>query len=98
MDIDDELESWLQAQPLNEPVDVDGESVYLKPGPDGADAVQVISENPYRLARDIRGIGFKSTFSLGDTVELLTPTLAVAFHRTRFTVAKLHASRRHSIC
>ena len=26
----------------------------------GADAVQVISENPYRLARDIRGIGFKS--------------------------------------
>ena len=26
----------------------------------GADAVQVISENPYRLARDIKGIGFKS--------------------------------------
>jgi exodeoxyribonuclease V alpha subunit len=26
----------------------------------GADAVQVISENPYRLARDIRGIGFVS--------------------------------------
>jgi exodeoxyribonuclease V alpha subunit len=26
----------------------------------GADAIQVISENPYRLARDIRGIGFKS--------------------------------------
>jgi exodeoxyribonuclease V alpha subunit len=26
----------------------------------GADAVQVITENPYRLARDIRGIGFKS--------------------------------------
>src|SRR5688500_5270076 len=26
----------------------------------GADAVQVISENPYRLARDIRGSGFKS--------------------------------------
>jgi exodeoxyribonuclease V alpha subunit len=26
----------------------------------GADAVQVISEDPYRLARDIRGIGFKS--------------------------------------
>ena len=26
----------------------------------GQDAVQVISENPYRLARDIRGIGFKS--------------------------------------
>jgi exodeoxyribonuclease V alpha subunit len=26
----------------------------------GADAIPVISENPYRLARDIRGIGFKS--------------------------------------
>jgi exodeoxyribonuclease V alpha subunit len=26
----------------------------------GVDAVQVISDNPYRLARDIRGIGFKS--------------------------------------
>ena len=26
----------------------------------GADAVQVITENPYQLARDIRGIGFKS--------------------------------------
>ncbi len=26
----------------------------------GTDAVQVMSENPYRLARDIRGIGFKT--------------------------------------
>src|ERR1700737_2244613 len=26
----------------------------------GADAVQVMSDNPYRLARDIRGIGFKT--------------------------------------
>src|SRR3954465_13731569 len=26
----------------------------------GADAVQVISENPYRIARDIRGIGFRT--------------------------------------
>src|SRR4051794_5712780 len=26
----------------------------------GADAIQVMSENPYRLARDIRGIGFKT--------------------------------------
>src|SRR5260370_690594 len=27
----------------------------------GVDAVQVMTENPYRLARDIRGIGFKTT-------------------------------------
>ena len=32
-----------------------------------------------------RGIGFKSTFSLGDCVRLFTPSLAVSFHRQRFT-------------
>src|ERR1700728_2118553 len=26
----------------------------------GADAIQVMTENPYRLARDIRGIGFQT--------------------------------------
>src|SRR5262249_54754101 len=32
-----------------------------------------------------RGVGFKSTFSLGDTVEVRTQTLAVSFTRKRFT-------------
>ncbi|MGE3999001.1 MAG: sacsin N-terminal ATP-binding-like domain-containing protein [Planctomycetaceae bacterium] len=32
-----------------------------------------------------RGIGFKSTFSLGNEVQLATPTLSVAFRRSRFT-------------
>ena len=32
-----------------------------------------------------RGIGFKSTFSLGDRVKLFTPSLATCFHRKRFT-------------
>lgn len=32
-----------------------------------------------------RGIGFKSTFSLGQSVELRTPTLAVRFRSERFT-------------
>lgn len=32
-----------------------------------------------------RGIGFKSTFSLGSEVEVLSPTLAVSFHQKRFT-------------
>ena len=32
-----------------------------------------------------RGIGFKSTFSLGDCVKLFTPSLATSFHRKRFT-------------
>lgn len=33
-----------------------------------------------------RGIGFKSTFSLGNAVEVLTPSLAVRFERDRFTL------------
>jgi Histidine kinase-, DNA gyrase B-, and HSP90-like ATPase len=32
-----------------------------------------------------RGIGFKSTFSLGDQVELRTPTLSLCFRQHRFT-------------
>ena len=32
-----------------------------------------------------RGVGFKSTFSLGNEVHLVTPTLSVAFRRQRFT-------------
>jgi hypothetical protein len=32
-----------------------------------------------------RGIGFKSTFSLGDVVELYTPTVSVSFCSQRFT-------------
>lgn len=30
----------------------------------GADAIQVMTENPYRLARDIRGIGFKTAAAI----------------------------------
>jgi len=32
-----------------------------------------------------RGVGFKSTFSLGDIVEVQTPSLAVSFGKRRFT-------------
>ncbi|MEN8494738.1 ATPase, partial [Dehalococcoides sp. THU3] len=32
-----------------------------------------------------RGIGFKSTFSIGDEVRLYTPSLAIAFRKRRFT-------------
>lgn len=32
-----EVEKWLEALPLNEPVNIDGESVYLKVGEDGAE-------------------------------------------------------------
>jgi exodeoxyribonuclease V alpha subunit len=32
----------------------------------GVDAIQVLSENPYRLARDVRGIGFKTADTIAD--------------------------------
>src|SRR5918995_2930514 len=32
----------------------------------GADAIQVLSENPYRLARDVRGIGFKTADTIAE--------------------------------
>ncbi len=32
-----------------------------------------------------RGVGFKSTFSLGNPVEIITPTLSIAFDEKRFT-------------
>ena len=41
-----------------------------------------------------RGIGFKSTFSLGDEVQLLTPSLAVMFRKVRFTEPIWIARRR----
>jgi exodeoxyribonuclease V alpha subunit len=44
----------------------------------GADAVQIISENPYRLARNIRGIGFKSADQIAGRLITTTPTGRVA--------------------
>lgn len=38
-----------------------------------------------------RGIGFKSTFSLGPRVELFSPTLAVYFENNRFTEPHWHS-------
>lgn len=36
MELDDELEQWLREQPLDEPVELDGEIVYLEVRPAGA--------------------------------------------------------------
>ena len=41
------------------------------------DAVDVMTEDPYRLARDIRGIGFKTADAIATKLDLpakLTPT------------------------
>jgi exodeoxyribonuclease V alpha subunit len=41
----------------------------------GADAIRVISENPYRLARDIRGICFKSADRIGSKLGIDKPAM-----------------------
>jgi len=41
----------------------------------GSDAVQLISENPYRLARDIRGIGFRTADQIGAKLGIETTAL-----------------------
>ena len=41
----------------------------------GTDAVQVMSENPYRLARDIRGIGFRTADVIAEKLGIEIPTL-----------------------
>src|ERR1700730_9324265 len=45
----------------------------------GADAIQVMTENPYRLARDIRGIGFKTA----DTIAMKLGIEKTAMVRVR---------------
>ena len=49
----------------------------------GADAVQVMSENPYRLARDIRGIGFRTA----DAIAMRLGITKTAMIRLRAGVA-----------
>ena len=52
----------------------------------GGDAVQVMSENPYRLERDIRGIGFKTAdaiaMKLGIDKTALVRVRAVSYAMT----------------
>ena len=44
----------------------------------GADAVRLISENPYRLARDIRGIGFRTADQIAAKLARLRCSAAAA--------------------
>ena len=54
----------------------------------GADAVEVMSEDPYRLARDIRGIGFRTA----DTIAMKLGIEATAMIRVRAGIAHALAS------
>ena len=49
----------------------------------GADAVQVLSENPYRLARDIRGIGFRTADLIAERLGIEKTALIRVCRRER---------------
>jgi len=55
----------------------------------GADAVKVLTENPYRLASDIRGIGFKVTDAIA--MKLGIEPTATLWHRASLTYALTEA-------
>lgn len=61
MSEDDDFWEWLKSQPLDEPVEIDGESVYLKVRHDGAElgAFLVHSYTPNQLQDALRQ-GFNS--------------------------------------
>jgi hypothetical protein len=61
MQIDDELGRWLEAQPLDEPVEVDGESVYLKVLADGAElGACLVRDYAQDQLHDAMKLGFRS--------------------------------------
>lgn len=69
----------------------DGELFFRHDGKDFADeqfrAICSFAVSSKRTIKStgFRGIGFKSTFSLGDTVYVITPRFQVKFERARFT-------------
>ncbi|MGI8430510.1 MAG: sacsin N-terminal ATP-binding-like domain-containing protein [Solirubrobacteraceae bacterium] len=69
----------------------DGALVFEHDGQDfDADSFQSLCRFGFSNKRRLhtigfRGVGFKSTFSLGPRVEVYSPTVAVAFHQRRFT-------------
>src|SRR5271169_4288210 len=56
----------------------------------GADAIQVMTENPYRLARDIRGIGFKTADAIAmrlgiEKIAMIRPRAGISYALTEAT-------------
>jgi exodeoxyribonuclease V alpha subunit len=55
----------------------------------GADAIPLVTENPYRLARDIRGIGFKTADMIAEKLGI--PKMAMIRARAGISYALLNA-------
>ena len=56
----------------------------------GADAIQVLSENPYRLARDVRGIGFKTADAIAARLGIEKTAMIRARAGIGFTLTEAH--------
>jgi exodeoxyribonuclease V alpha subunit len=54
----------------------------------GADAIQILSENPYRLARDVRGIGFKTADAIAARLGIEKTAMIRARAGIRFTLTE----------
>ena len=54
----------------------------------GTDAIQVITENPYRLARDIRGIGFRTADQIAASVGIEKTALVRVRAGVSYTLAE----------
>jgi exodeoxyribonuclease V alpha subunit len=58
----------------------------------GADAIPLVSENPYRLARDIRGIGFKSADMIAERLGISRTAMIRARAGIAYTLAEAMAN------
>src|SRR5271154_6879973 len=58
----------------------------------GADAIPMVSENPYRLARDITGIGFKSADLIAERLGISRTAMVRARAGIAYTLAKATAN------
>jgi ATP-dependent exoDNAse (exonuclease V) alpha subunit len=58
----------------------------------GADAIPLVSENPYRLARDITGIGFKSADLIAERLGISRTAMVRARAAIAYTLAEAMAN------
>jgi exodeoxyribonuclease V alpha subunit len=62
----------------------------------GTDAVQVMSENPYRLAKDIRGIGFRTADLIAEKLGILNNHQLDSCRRSNSSCASVSVSSRQT--
>lgn len=61
----------------------------------GKDAVKIVSENPYRLAKDIRGIGFKSADIIAKNIGIAPESPIRARAGVAFALAEASGNQGH---